>query len=153
MNGLNSELLEAVNALVAAAYVASSFIVARYLFVEVRDNGYRRLRAQAAASLLAIFCGDMTKAAVIWWVRSRANAGLPPDVIVQHQDRIILAGAVLLAMGMLCYIRIWAPRKWGEWPWLGTAAVAGTFAMAGLIPALVVWLFLGIVFWFSRRVS
>lgn len=151
MSNLNPELLEATNALISAAYVGASFIVARYLFVEIRENGYKRLRAQAAASLLAIFCGDLTKAAVIWWVRSRANAGLPPDIITIHQDNIILAGAALLALGILCYIRIWAPRKWGEWPWLGTAIVAPTFALAGLIPALVVWLFLGIVFWFSRR--
>jgi len=147
---MNAELLEAINALVAASFIAAGFIVLRYVYGEIRANGYKRLRVQAAVSLGAIFCGEAVKAAVIWWVRSSTNDGLPPDFIVLHQDQIIFVGAVILAVGVLCYIRIWAPRKWGEWPWLGTAVVSGTFALMGLIPALVVWLFLGIVFWFSR---
>jgi len=148
---LNAQLLEAVNALITAIFVAMSFIVARYLWREMSSNGYRRLRARAAISLLAVFSGEGLKAGDLWWVRARHNAGLPPDVVAQYQDAIVLGGASVLLLGGLCYIRVWAPREWGEWPWLGTLAVAATFATAGLVAALCVWTFLGIVFWFWLR--
>ena len=81
---------------------------------------------------------------------SSVNAGLPPDFIVRNQDLIILVGAVILAVGGLCYIRIWSPREWGEWPWLGTAFVATLFATVGLMAALSAWSALGLVFYFFR---
>jgi|SRR6185503_3981116 len=147
---LNSQLLEAVNAGILAIFSGMAFLVARYLWIEMASFGYSRLRARAAISLGAVFSGEMVKAGVIWWVRTRSNAGLPPDFIVLHQDKIILVGAAVLAIGGLCYIRIWSPRTWGEWPWIGTAFVAVLFATVGLLAALSAWIVLGGLFYFLR---
>jgi len=151
LSHVNPYLLETVNAIIFAITVGMVFIMVRYLLREVLVHGYSRYRARAAVSLLTVFSGEMCKAGILWWVRSEANEGLPPGWISVNQDYAVFLGAILLTLGGLCFIRIYSPAEWSEWPWIGTAIVGATFAFAGLVPALCVWLFLGILFFFSRR--
>lgn len=145
---MNAQLLEAVYAAIVVGCAVAVVLVVRYLVIEVRKHGLERYRAQAAVSLLVLFTGQFAMAGSIWWVRYRANSGLPPDWFVTHQDWFIASSATVLLLGLLCYIRVWSPEKWGAWPWLGTAAVMAAFALAGPVAAACALLLVGIAFFF-----
>lgn len=101
-------------------------VLSVYLVGEVRNEGrywYDRLGNKAAVAIWVYMLGEtisrMWGAVLTAAVLSGADSGE-----IENRYPIALVGACVALVGILCKVRIFTPKGWGEWLWLGVG-VAG----------------------------
>lgn len=117
---LTPQLLEAINGTLLVIFLALVFFFSRYIVLEFRRcrriglswRDARRNRA-AAISVLMIFTGDGLIRGAAWTWRHFNLA---------YDNRItniaISIGVLICIVGGVCALRHFAPKEWGNWPWV-----------------------------------
>jgi hypothetical protein len=81
------------------------------------------------ASALGLFAlGDAIIRFPVWYMRHQLDRGASVLLVGSQFDAVITVGVVLCTWGGLCAVRVMAPYRMGEWPWLVVAAAALGFA-------------------------
>ncbi len=104
---------EAINGFIFVLGVFAVGVFARWLFVNRKDS-YKELRPALAVS--AVFLGETTVRFSFWIGRHETNVGLIPNEMLFYCMSIV--GGAILAWGMLCCMKVFAPEHCSFRVWL-----------------------------------
>jgi|SRR5882672_595821 len=131
LTGIDPIFYEFLNMVVASLSIVVVVIFARYLRIEavegrlrLRDwlRGRAALRHQMGISMLAICTGDGLTRGWTWWARFCANINLDASWMREF-DFFPKTTGIILTLGLLCAIRVFAPDSWGRWAWAFCVAI------------------------------
>lgn len=121
-------VLEAMNGTLFVLLVFACFMFGVYILREVWLNGFQRTRLQAAIAILVCFAGDGVVRGRVWYWRHCENLSLSPSC---NEGRgLLLLGALIEIIGVVCIIRVFSPDNWGRNVWFISSLIAIGIATA-----------------------
>lgn len=91
-------------------------------------SGY--LMSEGAIAMFVFVIGDAIVRGSIWYMRHAMNISESSAELQANGTAVAMVGVLIASLGGLCIIRIFAPQKFGPWPWIVTAALALSFGLA-----------------------
>jgi hypothetical protein len=119
---LTPTFLEGMNGTLFFLLMFACFMFGVYIAREAISNGYQRNRLQAAIAVFVFFCGEAMNRGWLWYWRHLENNGMDASWMMKHH--VLLVGAMIQTLGVICVIRVFAPDAWGRNIWLISALVA-----------------------------
>lgn len=119
---LTPRFLEGMNGALFIEVAFACFMFGLYICREVLRNGFVRTRLQAAISIFVFLSGEAVIRGWMWWWRHLENQGLSTEWMNHHP--VLLVGATLQMLGVVCVIRVFAPDSWGRNIWFMSVVVA-----------------------------
>lgn len=107
-------------------------ILARYILMQMSENGYTRTRLRLAVAIFTIVVGVAGRSMWFWMVRFCDRHGV--DMWWTHDMPYALTAPIftgIAAIGLLCTIRVVSDDAWGDTVWMASA-----LAVAGLVTYL-----------------
>lgn len=119
---LTPQFLEGMNGTLFMLLIFACFMFGLYIVREMVVNGYQRTRLQAAISIFVTLSGEALIRGWVWWWRHIENTG--GDAAWMGKHPVLLYGALIEIVGIMCVIRVFAPDSWGRNIWLVSTLVA-----------------------------
>ena len=106
--------LQIINGSIATLAFCLIIVFVNYIYV-YRNEGYVFLRP--AIAFLTLWTGVFTLRFPIFIARTRFNAGDPLQEVPWNS---ITVGSFITIIAFFCTIRVFSPREWRHWSWLGS---------------------------------
>lgn len=133
MNALPLPLLLALNGaimILLAAMLGSAVI---YLWTKLQEYGGARdvyIECKGALALVTFLIGLEIRTTVIWYVQMLQHSGRPPnDGLLSWVTALLIVGAIPMAWGCVCWMRVVLPYRCGPWTWVAIAGGALAFGV------------------------
>ncbi|WP_454629497.1 hypothetical protein [Bradyrhizobium cenepequi] len=123
---LTTRFLEGMNGTLFVLLIFACFMFGLYIAREIRKNGFNRARLQAAISIFVLMSGEAVVRGWIWRWRHISNSG--GDAAWMVHDPVLLVGAIVETLGVICVIRVFAPDHWGRNVWIASSVLAMVIA-------------------------
>jgi hypothetical protein len=125
---LTPKFLEGMNGALFIELTFALIMFGLYIGRETLRNGFVRARLQAAISIFVVLAGEAMIRGWVWWWRHLENAGQSSAWMSHHP--VLLIGASVEMLGVVCIIRVFAPDDWSRSAWFTSAVAAITIATA-----------------------
>lgn len=119
---LTARFLEGMNGTIFMLLLFGCFMFGLYISRQIRESGFKRMRLQAGISIFVLIAGEAIERGWVWYWRHLQNGGQPADWMVNNP--VLMAGAFIETLGIICVIRVFAPDHWGKNIWIGSAIFA-----------------------------
>ncbi|MGY3387796.1 hypothetical protein ACVWW6_000387 [Bradyrhizobium sp. USDA 3311] len=124
---LTARFLEGMNGVLFFLLLFGCFMFGLYIAREVIRSGFQRMPLQAAISIFVLIGGEAVARGWLWWWRHLVNRGLDAGWMIE--DPVLLVGAFVEILGIICVIRVFAPDHWGRNVWIGSSLFATTLTV------------------------